>query len=351
MINLQTRLEDVDLKRTTRLFPSVICIVILIMAFFPSAVSAIAAEANEYEQLAPMQYQSISDMLDESEQHIADWISTPRKSYSFDDYVVCIEEIATDGYQGYASVSIEILRDDAIVLPLSCADETDFYYIPLSVHNMPVYFFDLSFSTGNAPEYSDSTAWSLSEDMRTLVFVEAYQNHGSIDIPSSTELILSFQLSVAYYANGTFSTVEHEISLDHALSCPIETYEFVPSKDVADAAATLGLEPPEFQAILTPFQLYTPGLTVRQDANEKVVIAPTYAADGTPYAWLLSTADGKLICDGRTYQQFPSDVSLCLYHLSPTYELVHVWKLQNADGRLVSTASSLGLSDGQYTAQ
>lgn len=228
------------MKRTTRLFPSAICIVILTMAYFSSAVSAIAAEANEYEQLAPMQYQSISDMLDESEQHIADWISTPRKSYSFDDYVVCIEEIATDGYQGYASVSID---------------------------------------------------------------------------------------------------------------CPIETYEFVPSKDVADAAATLGLEPPEFQAILTPFQLYTPGLTVRQDANEKVVIAPTYAADGTPYAWLLSTADGKLICDGRTYQQFPSDVSLCLYHLSPTYELVHVWKLQNADGRLVSTASSLGLSDGQYTAQ
>lgn len=307
------------------------------MTRFSSALSENAADENVYEQLSLMQYQSISDMLSESEQHIADWISTPQRSYSFDDYVIRIDEIATDGYQGYTSVSIEILHDDAIALPLSCADETDFYYIPLSFHNTPVYFFDLSFSIYKDSEYSDTNAWSLSEDMRTIVFVEAYQNHGSVilDRSSSTELVLSFQISVAYYENGTFSTFKHVISLDHTLSCPIETYEFVSSDDVADVATTLGLESPTFQVVLTPFQLYTPGVGVRQEANGKVVIAPTYATDGTPYAWLLSTEDGKLICDGGTYQQFPSNVSICLYRFTSTYELVHAWKLQSVDGKFV----------------
>lgn len=325
------------MKKITRLFLSSIFFVISIVTCFSSAVSENAAEENVYEQLAPMQYQSIADMLVESEQHISDWISTPRRSYAFGDYVIRIDEIATDGYRGYASVSIEILHDDAIALPLSCADETDFYYIPLSVHNTPVYFFDFSFSIDNPPEYSDNNAWSLSEDMRTIVFVEAYQNHGSIDLDSSssTELTLSFKLSVAYYENGTFSTIEHVISLDHALSLSIEAYEFISSDDVVNTATTLGLEPPMFQVILTPFQLYTPGLEVRQAANETVAITPTYATDGTPYAWLLSTEDGKLFCDGGTYQQFPSNVSICLYRLTSTYELVHAWKLQSVDGKLV----------------
>lgn len=318
-----------------RAFFSVLCFVV-ILTCFSSAISEVPAESEYYDQLVFMQYHTILDALDESELHISDWISIPQRAYSFEDYVIRIEEIATDGYSCFTSISIEMLRNDAIVLPLSCTDEADFYYIPLSAHIMPVYFFDLSFSIDNNPERSNTNAWALSEDMRTIEFVEIYHPQGKdFRRPISTDMTISFQISVAHYENGTFSTVEHEISLDHTHSCPIEMYEFISSDEIVDATTTLGLAPPSFQVVLTPFQIYTPGLNVRQESNGNVVVAPTYAADGTPFAWILSTENGKLICDGAVCQQFPSNVSLSLYRLTTIYDLVHAWKLQNVDGSLV----------------
>lgn len=319
---------------------NIVLVIAIIMLMLTGGASASAAEnaaGAGYDQLAAMQYRSVSDVLDESERHIAGYVSTPNQSFVFEDYIVRVEEIATDGHDCYANISIELLRDDAIAMPLSCTDEADLYYIPLSAHATPVYFFDLSIAIHPHCERGNAGVWALSENLRTIEFVAVYHHRGLWDLnePVPDDVSVSLFIDASYYEGGAFSKADHEMSISCMRSGAFEMYSFEPSGDVVDAANALGLETPAFQVILTPFQLYTPGLEVQLGANGRPVIYPTYAADGTPYAWLLVTENGEMLVDGRTYDQLPKDASLRLYRLSGAQELVQAWPVQCVEGRII----------------
>lgn len=322
-------------KRKSRVLFSIFVLVSMLVQGSP-AMSEDLIEEGPYDKLRFMRYCSISDTLLASELHIADHISLLDKSICFEDYIIRIEEIATDGYVCYANISIELLGDDAIALPLTCADETTPYYIPLSSHTQPVIFFDLTLSLNQNGETSESDEWAVSEDMRAIEFVETYRTR-STPVRSSDfveDMTITFHISATRYENGTFHTAEHEICMDYTLSSLPEIYDFFPTDDMVEIANALGIEPPSFQAILTPLQLYTPGLDVRKMEDGHYFPAHQYAPDGTPYAWILVTEDKKIIYHGDTYQRFPQESIMYLFDMS-TGKAMRLWPVHCVDGQLV----------------